>query len=110
MINETDAWIVLICLTIGSFALRFSFLGWLGNRPLPGWVMRHLRYVAVAVMPGLVAPLVAMPAATDGQFDPPRAMAAAVAVLVGVVTRNVLASILGGAATLYAALWWFGAL
>lgn len=109
MIDHGEAWIALIGLGLGSFALRFSFLGLIGDRPLPGWLMRHLRYVAVAVMPGLVAPLVLMPAATGGAFDPPRAAAAVAAIAAGVVTRNVLAAILGGAVVLYAGLWITGA-
>lgn len=109
MIAIKDAWIVLIGLGLGSFLLRFSFIGLLGNRPLPEWVMRHLRYVAVAVLPGLVAPAVMMPAATGGQFDPPRAMAALAAIIAGVVTRNVLAAIITGVVVLYAGLWMTGA-
>lgn len=101
MIDQTQLWIVILGLGAGSFALRFSFLGIIGKRPLPDWVLRHLRYTAVAVLPGLIAPLVLWPEATGGEPDPARLTAAAVTLLIGIITRNVLAAISGGAITLY---------
>ena len=101
MIDSTQLWIVILGLGAGSFALRFSFLGIIGKRPLPEWVLRHLRYTAVAVLPGLIAPLVLWPAATGGEPDPARLTAAAVTLLIGITTRNVLAAIFGGAIALY---------
>ncbi|NIY99439.1 AzlD domain-containing protein, partial [Salipiger sp. HF18] len=58
MIDRVDLWIVIIGLGIGSFGLRFVFLGLVGDRPLPAWLMRHLRYTAVSVLPALVMPLI----------------------------------------------------
>ncbi len=103
-----DIWIVLIGLGLGSFALRFVFLGIIGDRPMPPWVLRHLRYTAVAVLPGLVAPMVMWPPATGGTLDAPRLIAAAVTIIAGLVTRNVLAAILSGAAALYIMLYLLG--
>lgn len=108
MIENANLWVVILGLGIGSFALRFSFLGIIGKRPLPEWVLRHLRYTAVAVLPGLIAPLVLWPAATGGELDPARLTAAAVTLLVGLVTRNVLAAIFGGAIALYGMIYLLG--
>lgn len=102
MIDSATIWTVIAVLGIGTFAIRFSFLGLIGSRPLPEWVLRHLRYTAVAVLPGLVAPLVLWPAATGGSPDAARLLAAIVTVAIGLWTRNVLAAIGAGAATLYA--------
>lgn len=104
MIDSVSLWMVIIGLGIGSFGFRFIFLGLIGDRPIPPWILRHLRYTAVAIIPALVAPLVMMPKATDGEFDLPRFSAAMVALLVGYFTKNVLWSMFGGAATLYALL------
>ncbi|MEO1705583.1 MAG: AzlD domain-containing protein, partial [Pseudomonadota bacterium] len=71
-----EIWVIIIGLGVGSFALRFSFLGLIGERAMPPWVLRHLRYTAVAVLPGLVAPAVIWPAATGGMLDPARLSAA----------------------------------
>ena len=54
MVSAT-VWTVIILLGLGSFGLRFLFIGIVGDRPLPPWLLRHLRYTAVAVLPGLVA-------------------------------------------------------
>ena len=96
-----NIWAIIVVLGLGSWGLRFSFLGLLGNRDLPPWILRHLRYTAVAVMPALIAPLILWPDATGGQPDPARLAAAAVTLGVGVTTRNVTLSIIAGLATLF---------
>jgi len=109
LIDKSTLWIVIAGLSAGSFGLRFLFLGLIGNRPLPPWVLRHLRYTAVAVIPALVAPMVLWPKATGGETDPARLAAAAVALSVGMFTRSVLAAILAGGAVLYGCLYLLGA-
>ena len=101
-------WGIILGLALGTYLIRFSFLGLIGNRRLPEWVLRHLRYTAVAVLPGLVAPLVLWPAANGGEPEPARLAAAAVTLGVGVIGRNVLAAIVAGAVTLYGGLWFLG--
>ena len=99
--NDQDVWLVIIALGIGSYLIRYSFLGILGDRQLPEWLLRHLRYVPVAVLPGLIAPLVVWPTATGGSPDPARLVAAGVALLIGAWFRSVLGAIFGGMAALY---------
>ena len=106
--DPVTLWTVIVGMAIGSFALRFIFIGLVGSRAMPEWVLRHLRYTAVAMLPALVAPLVAWPSATGGQPDLPRMSAAAVTFVVGYLTKNVIAAILSGAITLYALLYLFG--
>ncbi len=101
-------WLIIVALAVGTYLIRYSFLGLIGDRKLPEWVLRHLRYTPVAVLPGLVAPLVLWPAATGGQPDPARLAAAGVTLAVGVFSKNVLAAILSGGATLYLMLWLAG--
>ena len=108
MIDKTTLWIVIAGLGLGSFGLRFLFLGLIGNRPMPGWVLRHLRYTAVAVIPALVAPMVIWPGATGGETDPARFAAALVTLAAGVLTRSILVAILAGGGALYALLYLMG--
>jgi branched-subunit amino acid transport protein len=61
--SDAQIWIIIVLLGVGTFLIRFSFLGLIGNRELPEWVLRHLRYTAVAILPAMVAPLVLWPAA-----------------------------------------------
>lgn len=103
-IDKTVFWTVMPALAVATYAIRFSFLGFLGARPLPGWLRRALRYTAVAVLPGLVAPLVLWPAATQGTPDPARLTAAFATVIAGVVFRSMLAGIAAGGVTLFTVL------
>ena len=102
--SDGAIWALILAIGLGTFLIRFSFLGLIGARKMPAWVLRHLRYAPVAVIPGLIAPLVAWPEATGGAPDPARLIAAAVTGLTGYFTRNVLAAILAGMASLYAGL------
>lgn len=103
--SDLTIWLIIAALGVGTFILRWSFLGPLGRRKFPDWVMRMLRYTPVAVLPALVAPLVTWPAATDGQPDPARLAAAAATLVIGMATRNVLLAILAGGLTLAGALY-----
>ena len=108
MIDRETLWIVIIGLGAGSYLLRFAFIGLVGGKPMPPWLLRHLRYTAVAVLPALVAPLVVWPAATQGEPDAARLMAAGVTLAVGLATRNVFGAIFAGALTLFGALYLMG--
>ncbi len=57
-------WLIILALGVATYLIRFSFLGLIGDRELPGWVLRHLRYTPVAILPALVTPAVLWPAAT----------------------------------------------
>ncbi|MDO5528642.1 MAG: AzlD domain-containing protein, partial [Paracoccus sp. (in: a-proteobacteria)] len=100
-------WLIIAALGLGTFLLRYSFLGVIGNRPMPDWVLRLLRYTPVAVLPALVAPLVMWPEATGGAPDPARLAAAFAAIAIGWATKSVLAAILAGAGTLAIGLGFF---
>ena len=106
--DPVQLWTIIIGMAVGSYALRFLFIGLVGGRRLPDWVLRHLRYTAVAMLPALVAPFVIWPTASDGAPDIPRQAAAAVTVVLGLWTKNVLAAIAGGAGTLYGLLFLLG--
>ena len=106
--STANIWLIIALVGVGTFLIRFSFIGLIGDRKMPEWVLRHLRYTPVAVLPGLVAPLVLWPDATGGTPDPARLLAALSAIAIGYVTQNVLAAIVGGVAVLYATLYLLG--
>ena len=98
--STAEIWTVIALVALGSYLIRFSFIGLIGDRDLPPWVLRHLRYTPVAVLPGLVAPLVLWPDATGGNYDAPRLVAAGVTILLGLVFKSMMIAIAGGATTL----------
>jgi branched-subunit amino acid transport protein len=100
MISTETFWVVTLLLGLGTFLIRFSFLGLLGGRTLPDWLLTHLRYVGVAMLPALVTPMIVWPAATGGQIDPPRLIAALVALAAG-WRLGVIWSITSGMGTLW---------
>lgn len=105
MIERTELWIVIVALAVGSYALKFTFIGLVGSRPMPDWLMRHLRYTAVSVLPALIAPLTVWPTATEGAPDLPRYCAALACFVAGYLSRNVLVAMLCGGAALYTLLY-----
>ena len=106
--NTAQLWTIILALGVGSFLLRFSFLGFIGNRPMPEWLLRHLRYTAVAILPALVAPLVVW---SDGPGTPPdlgQMIAAVCTLSIGWRTKNVFLAIFAGAVTLGLCLFFVG--
>ena len=95
--SDTDIWIIIVLMGIGTFLIRFSFLGLVGDRKMPDWVLRHLRYTPVAVLPGLVAPQVVWPDATGGATDPARLIAACVTLGLAWYRKSMLQGAVAGA-------------
>lgn len=108
--STAEIWLIIGLMAIGTFAIRFSFLGLIGDRPMPPIVLRMLRYTPVAVLPGMVAPLVFWPEATGGNPDLVRIIAAAVAVFAAYKSKKVIWGMAAGATTFYAGLWITGLL
>ena len=96
--SDTQIWIMIAILGIGTYMIRFSFLGLVGNRKLPEWALRHLRYTPVAVLPGLVAPLVLAKDAS-GAMDPALIAAAVATGTVGWWRKGMFPGIIAGVLT-----------
>jgi len=96
MIEATTGqiWTIILSMAAGTFLIRFAFLGFVGDRPLPDWLLRLLRYTPVAVLPAVVAPMLL--GQGENAFDPLRLGCAAATIAVGILTRNVLWAILIG--------------
>ena len=107
MIPDATLWTVIVGLGLGSVFLRFGFMGFVGDREMPPWLLRHLRYTAVAIIPALVAPIVVY-SGEDGWPDPARLCAAIITVAVGLISKSFITAIISGAVTLYALLFLIG--
>lgn len=100
--SDADVWFVIFGLGALTYAIRFSFLGLIGDRRIPPLAETMLRYVPTAVLPALVTPLVLFPPATGGETDPARLAAALAALGVGAATRSLLGAIAVGMGALWA--------
>ncbi|MBT8456288.1 MAG: AzlD domain-containing protein [Rhodobacteraceae bacterium] len=100
-LGDAEIWLIIALVAVGTFLIRFSFIGLIGDRQMPELVLRLLRYTPVAVIPGLVAPLVVWPEATGGSLDPVRIIAAAATLGVGLWSKSMMASIFAGAIVFY---------
>jgi branched-subunit amino acid transport protein len=94
----TDAkiWIVILGLALATYVIRISFLALLAGRRLPEPVTRALGFVPVTVLPALFAPMVLKGPEGGLGITPEIFVPAMVALAAGMITRNVLAGILGG--------------
>ncbi|WP_353471417.1 AzlD domain-containing protein [Salipiger sp. H15] len=100
MIDTATFWTLTVLLGIGTFLVRFSFLGFFGRKQLPDWLVLHLKYVGVGVLPAMVTPLVLWPQATGGETEPARIIAALVTFLVA-LRLSVTGALVAGMGTLY---------
>ena len=101
--SEAGVWGIILAIGAGTYLIRFSFLGMFGQRDLPHWLLRHLRYTPVAVLPGLVAPLVVFPGADAAEPYPVRLAVAVVALGIGYLTNNVVWGVLAAGGTFFLA-------
>jgi len=107
MYSTAEIWLIIGAMAVGTFAIRFSFLGLVGNKPMPPLVQRMLRFTPVAVLPGMVAPLLL---GAGAEPDPVRFFAAICAVAVAYCKRNVVWGMAAGVAVFYTGLIATGAL
>lgn len=95
---------IIFAIGIGTYLLRLSFIGILGDRVMPEWALVPVRFVGPAVLAALIAPAVLL---ADGALDlspasNPRAIAALVALLLAWKTRSVPVVIAAGLVTVWA--------
>ncbi len=95
--TEPRIWILILALSFVTYMLRGSFILFLGNRDMPEYFRRYLRYVAVAIIPGMIAGLVAFPASLSGQTNFIWMGATLAAFLTGLKWKNPLIIMLVGA-------------
>lgn len=102
-----NAWVVVVVIGAGTYLTRLSFVGMLGNRAMPVWAERPLKYVAPAVLAALTLPAVLL---RDGSVDltpagNPRFLAAVAAAVVVVRFRSVSWAIVTGMGALWVLQW-----
>ena len=64
--GTVDGWLAIIGLAIGTFAIRYSFIGLLAGKKLPPRFERALQLAVAAIFAALVVPLILLHA---GEFN-----------------------------------------
>ena len=101
-------WLVMIVGGIFTFGMRFVMLsGWVAHG-LPRWLIDALAFVPIAVLTAILVPAVLIDPATQQiiVIGNKRIVAAVVATIIALLTRNVIATISSGLATLWFVQWW----
>jgi branched-subunit amino acid transport protein len=90
-------WLVILLAGLLTFGTRLSFILLLNRIKVPGWFMRGLRFVPMAVLSAIILPqLTIRNSSLDISLHNPQLYAGAVAILVAWRTRNVVLTILTG--------------
>ena len=101
-------WLVMILGGIFTFGTRFVMLsGWV-TLGLPRWLVDALVFVPIAVLTAILVPAVLIDPATQQiiVMGNARVVAATIAAIIALLTRNVIATISSGLATLWCVQWW----
>ena len=102
-------WLVMILGGIFTFGTRFVMLsGWVAHS-LPRWLIDALAFVPIAVLTAILLPAVLIDPETQQiiVIGNARIVAAVVATIIALLTRNVIATISSGLTTLWFVQWWF---
>ena len=101
-------WLVMMVCGMFTFGTRFVMLsGWVAHG-LPRWLIDALAFVPIAVLTAILVPAVLIDPATQQIVvtGNARIVAAVVATIIALLTRNVIATISSGLATLWFVQWW----
>ena len=104
-----ESWSVVLGLALGTFLIRYSFIGLFADRDMPAWLDRALKLMVPAIFAAIVFSGVAMLGGeVAGLAHWPRYAAAVAAVLAAALTRGHMLVTLGvGMATLHGLPWLF---
>lgn len=103
-LSAWESWGVVLALGIGTFLIRYSFIGLFANRDMPPWLTHGLKLMVPAIFAAIVASGVAIAA---GQFGGlalwPRYLAAGVAMAVALRSNgNIMLTVISGMLALHA--------
>jgi branched-subunit amino acid transport protein len=105
-LSAWESWGVVLALGLGTFLIRYSFIGLFANRDMPTWLSHALKLIVPAIFAAIVASGVAI---SNGHFGGltlwPRYLAAVIALLIALRFKgNILLTVAGGMLALHAML------
>lgn len=105
--GQLNSWLVVLGLALGTFLIRYSFIGLFAKRDMPPWMDRALRLMVPAIFGAIVFSGVMMVNGQLAGLDQwPRYASAVFAFAVAVRTHgNLLLTVISGMAALHALPW-----
>lgn len=105
-----ESWTVVLGLAVGTFLIRYSFIGLFSDRDMPTWLDRALKLMVPAIFAAIVFSGVAMVGGeVAGWAYWPRYAAAVIAFVAAVMSRgNMLVTLGVGMAALHGLPWLLG--
>ena len=96
-------WALIIYCGIITYLTRFSMIAILKKEMFNDRVREVLSYVPSAIFPAIIFPAIFLDDLGDFQFENnPKILAAAIAMIIGILSRNIIATIISGLAS-----YWF---
>ena len=99
-------WLLIVVIATITLLERAAFIALLSQWQMPGWLVRALKFVPVAVFPALIVPLILK---TNGAWDialtNPKLIAVAIAFAFSWRTRNLAGTLAVGMSSLWLVQW-----
>ena len=96
-------WALIIYCGIITYLTRFSMIAIIKKEMFNNRVRKVLSYVPSAIFPAIIFPAIFLDDLGVFQFeDNPKILAAAIAMIIGILSRNIIATIISGLAS-----YWF---
>ncbi|WP_440923490.1 AzlD domain-containing protein [Candidatus Pelagibacter sp.] len=96
-------WVLIISCGLITFLTRFSMIALLKKEMFNDRIREVLSFVPSAIFPAIIFPAIFLDSTGDFQLENnPKIMAAVIAMLIGLISKNIIATIIAGLAS-----YWF---
>jgi branched-subunit amino acid transport protein len=94
---RTEIIITLVGMGLVTYLTRALFIIGMKGESLPPFVIRWLRFVPVALLTGIICPMIAVhEKRLDLTYENPYLLAGFLTTLIAVLTKNLVATVIGG--------------
>ena len=102
-----QSWAVVLGLALGTFLIRYSFIGLFAKRDIPPWLEHSLKFMVPAIFAAIVFSGVFMAGGKMAGFEHwPRVLAAVIALAVAVKKQgNIVWTVVSGMLALHGLTW-----
>ena len=95
-------WLLIIYCGLITFLTRFSMIALLKKEMFNDRIREILSFVPSAIFPAIIFPAIFLDNSGDFQLENnPKIMAAIIAMLIGIISQNIIATIISGLASIF---------